>query len=125
MSYFRSHELDKLADELVDRVLDESLGIREGIVMTEGPAPYRRLDCDGRALLYIRSRPKKGAVRVDISGLWIPPTPSGLGVPTATGAAVLLRGIRDVRLAVELIRESVIATRALQRRMRDAVLAAA
>ncbi|MBI2372892.1 MAG: hypothetical protein HYV07_02715 [Deltaproteobacteria bacterium] len=111
MAYSDTQHLDRLADELIHGVLVEALGIREGIVMTEGPPPYRRLDCDGRALAYVRSRPKKDVVRVDISGLWAAPPPSPLQISTATGTALLLRDRFDVRLAIELIAESVLTTR--------------
>ncbi|NJK88379.1 MAG: hypothetical protein HC923_02605 [Myxococcales bacterium] len=55
--------LEDIADAFVRTLTDSGTGIREGEVMTPGPPPYRRLDCDARALCYVRVRPKKKAVR--------------------------------------------------------------
>src|SRR5205085_5175793 len=96
-----------------------TLGVREGIVMTIGPRPYRRLDCDGCALAYVRTRPRKNAVRVDISGLWLARQPSRLMVPNSGGAATLLiRGENDRLEAVAFIGSVITETRA--RRMTHA-----
>jgi hypothetical protein len=102
-----------IADTLVERLLDLDLGIREGIVMTPGEPPYRRLDCDGRALCYIRVRPKKRGVRVDVSGLWNLRTPIDQMIPGSTGmASLLLRGPGDIAPVVDYLREVVRYTRA-------------
>jgi hypothetical protein len=55
-----------LAARLIDRVLSTDPGIEEGVVMTLEKMPYRRLDCGGRALCYIRVRPTKRVVRIDL-----------------------------------------------------------
>jgi hypothetical protein len=75
-------ELEALANELITEMARDGV-VREGTVMTEGPPPYRRLDCDGRALAYVRTRPRKKAVRVDVSSLWAPgnPEPIPIAVP--------------------------------------------
>ncbi len=83
--------LDRLVNELIGAVLAVGVkGMYEGDVMCSGPAPYRRIDCDGRALAYIRARPRKKAVRVDITGLWKAPPSASIRVPNACGAASLL-----------------------------------
>lgn len=65
-------DLDALMEALIQAVLDAGLdaglGITEGRVATVGPPPYRRLDCDGRALAYMRIRARAGAVRIDLGG---------------------------------------------------------
>ena len=102
--------LDKLANELINRIIQAQPTIREGEVMTVGPPPYRRLDCDGRALAYIRSRPRKIAVRIDISGLWLVSSQCSLQIPSASGAALLVRTYRDIHKAVRFLDKIVIAT---------------
>ena len=82
--------LESLANELIAAAVREFEGVREGTVMTVGPAPYRRLDADGRALAYVRVRPRKRAVRIDISGLWRASPPSPLRCSSAGGSATLL-----------------------------------
>jgi hypothetical protein len=93
-----------LADRLIISLVSSSLGIREGAVMSlAGSPPYRRLDCDGKALCYIRCRPMKRAVRVDLSGLWCRP---------ASGAATLmLASFEEVEDAARYLRSVVTVTR--------------
>ena len=62
----QTRALSDLASSLIASITGTELSVREGTVMTLGPAPYRRLDCDGRALAYVRARPKKRGVRVDV-----------------------------------------------------------
>lgn len=83
-------DLAALASALISEVTRTVPGAREGTVMTIGPVPYRRIDADGRALAYVRVRPKRRAVRVDVSGLWQASSPSRLRCPAAGGAATLL-----------------------------------
>lgn len=83
-------DLATLASALIEEMTRAVAGVREGTVMTIGPAPYRRLDADGRALAYVRVRPKRRAVRVDVSGLWQVSCPSRLRFPAAGGAATIL-----------------------------------
>lgn len=105
-------QLFKLANRFIHEMTAVS-HIREGVVMTTGPAPYRRLDCDGRALAYIRTRPRKRAVRVDVSGLWLTPGPSRLRIPNAGGATTLvLRSEQDRVEAIDYLRTTVERTRA-------------
>ena len=110
-------ELDTLADDLINVVTDDSTHrIREGTVMTMGPPPYRRLDCGGRALAYVRSRPRKGAVRVDISGLWVKARASYLEVRGSSGSvSLMLRCDEDIEEAASYLGEIVAHTRRLER----------
>ena len=66
--------LEELTSQLVEQIESTQTGIQEGVVMTMSRPPYRRLDCEGRALAYVRVRPTKQWVRVDISDLWFPPS---------------------------------------------------
>jgi hypothetical protein len=110
-------ELDELAREVIARLVQLPNGVREGLVMTVGPAPYRRLDCDGRALAYVRTRPKKRMVRVDISGLWLATRPSRLRARSSNGAATLIvKTRRDMLEAVHYLEEVVSRTRAAEAR---------
>lgn len=104
--------LGNLTSELIRALLEADLDIQEGKVMTEGDAAYRRLDCDQRALAYLRARPKKKAVRIDVSGLWRTPRSSRLRIPNAGGAATLLvKSKSDARIAVRFLKETVEKTR--------------
>jgi hypothetical protein len=51
---------------LIDRVQAEDPAIQEGVVMSLDKSPYRRLDFRGRALCYIRVRPTKRCIRIDL-----------------------------------------------------------
>ena len=66
MKSIQPHTLGESLEHITSLVIDRltgarKLGISEGTVMTPGPPPYRRLDCGGRALAYIRERPRKRA----------------------------------------------------------------
>lgn len=95
--------LTQLRDALIEGLLQRSSQISEGKVMTVGPPPYRRIDARGRALAYIRVRPRKLAVRIDMSGLWLTPAPSPLQIPSTSGATLLLRELKDVEPAIEFL----------------------
>jgi hypothetical protein len=98
---FPSGVRKSLAD-VVDQLIADSLAggaINEGVVTSVGPMPYRRLDCDGRALAYIRVRPKKGHVRIDITGLWLAQRAPRLRIPGAAGTIAL--AVADVEEAAE------------------------
>ncbi|MCK6551736.1 hypothetical protein L6R52_38235 [Myxococcota bacterium] len=102
--------LKVLAAKLI-RALVDSGELEEGAVTTSaGPAPYRRLDRRGRALAYVRMRPKKRAVRIDVSNLWMRPVSSRLEVMSSVGAALLVREHRDVPEALAYLRRTVEAT---------------
>lgn len=104
--------LDTIVSELIGRAMCCAEGVREGTVMTAGPPPYRRIDCDGRALAYIRARPRKGFVRVDISGLWLADHDSPLRAESAGGAATLIvYEPAEVPKAIDYLRETVERTR--------------
>ena len=105
--------LQRLLGELIRTTLDLKVeGLREGTVLSAGPPPYRRLDCDGRALAYLRARPRKRAVRIDVTGLWRAPGSNRLRVPNAGGAASLLvRSEVDVYEAARFLASTVERTR--------------
>lgn len=106
-------ELGSLADELIAELARLSPDIREGTVMTLGPAPYRRLDCDRRALAYVRARPRKGLVRIDISGLWVLPRESPLaGAGSGASLTLVLRSRADKTEAIAFLLATVETTRA-------------
>lgn len=107
--------LEHLADRFVIRLTELEPSVTEGAVMTSGPPPYRRLDCDHRALVYVRCRPRKVAVRMDLSGLWRIPEPSPLRVPSASGATLMIRAYPDVEEAVAYVRKALVLTRELER----------
>ncbi len=104
--------LEALANQLVDGASELGLHIKEGVVMTYGPAPYRRLDCDGRALAYIRVRPRKLAVRVDITGLWIVERDNALRrASAASSGTFFIRDVTDADSVVQTLGRTVIETR--------------
>ncbi len=108
----QNRDLHQWMNEIVRVVTHSGERIFEGIVMTPGPPPYRRLDCDGRALAYLRLRSRKGGIRIDISGLWVPPRRSPLSIPTASGAASLMvRQHEEIGEAVSFLFETVQTTR--------------
>ncbi len=108
----RRELLGLLASAWIQHVLELCPEITEGTVMSIGPAPYRRLDCDGLALAYIRPRPRRSAVRIDVSGLWLVTRPSRLLIPHAAGAASLMLTAADqIPEATRLLRQIVDDTR--------------
>jgi hypothetical protein len=112
-------EMISLAHELITELNFVAPFIGEGLVMTMGPAPYRRIDCDRRALAYVRARPRKGMVRIDVSGLWLVPRESPLRV-SGSGASttLILRSAEDKTEAIAYLLATVELTRAHQARMR-------
>src|ERR1044071_1814448 len=106
--------LDSLADHLIHDLTKGPSPIREGIVMTMGNVPYRRLDCDGRALAYVRTRRRKNMIRVDISGLWAAPRKPESAIPGSQGTiSFAVRTENDRVAAVGYLTEVVTHTRAL------------
>lgn len=103
--------LDQLADRLIQDILSALPEVREGHVMTIGPPAYRRLDCDGRALAYLRSRPRRLGVRVEISGLWRVSGPSELQVASAAGVALMCRSYGDIDEVIRYLTDVVGSTR--------------
>jgi len=104
--------LDTLLERLMRAFAGSPLDVVEGKVMTVGPPPYRRLDCDGRALAYVRRRARKGAVRIDVSGLWQAERPSRIRIPTSNGVATLLvRDSHDLDEAIAFLCDTVERTR--------------
>lgn len=116
-----SEPLQTLLEALIREITADNLDVTEGRVMTIGPPPYRRLDCDGRALAYVRRRTRKKAVRVDVSGLWAAERPSRIRVPTASGSATLMvRCADDLDEALAFLRDTVERTRRNQERLHSA-----
>jgi|GEM_PF-2518049 len=113
--------LEELRTQLITKLLESSTELSEGVVMTMGPAPYRRIDCNGRAVAYIRTRPRKQAVRVDISGLWVicPQTREHLErimVRSATGSvSLLIKSKADIEASIQMIVNTVLHTQKLER----------
>lgn len=100
-NYDRHREpLERVAEHLIRFLTGSGIGVREGQVMTPGPPPYRRLDCDARALCYVRVRPKKRGVRVDLSGLWHLAGEHRFRVPGSSGMASFM--IYDLEHAEQL-----------------------
>jgi hypothetical protein len=113
--------LTALATELIHELTSIAPDITEGTVMTTGPIPYRRLDCDRRALAYIRTRPRKGMVRVDVSGLWLMPARSRLREDSSgSGASLILRSAADKDEAISFLLEAIEITRTRLARERAA-----
>ncbi|MEE2902246.1 MAG: hypothetical protein VYC39_07945 [Myxococcota bacterium] len=114
-------DLEELRTQLIGKLLESSTELSEGTVMTMGPAPYRRIDCNGRAVAYIRTRPRKQAVRVDISGLWVicPQSRKHLDrimVRSATGSvSLLIKSKADIEASIQLIVNTVLHTQKLER----------
>lgn len=100
------NKLDALADALISAVRAHDPQVVEGVVMTRGEARYRRLDLAGRAFAYVRARPKKRMVRVDVPGLWSIPR-SRLSIPSVSGAALALRSELDINDAVRSLLSAV------------------
>ena len=103
-----------LAEKLIAEVVASELGIREGIVMSlAGVAPYRRLDCDGKALCYVRCRPQKRAVRIDVSGLWRRPPRATSLLSSSSSLTLMVSRYEDIEEAAAYLRSVVQATRSL------------
>ncbi len=96
-------QLDWLADQLIQTLCARDPEIAEGFVRTVGPPGYRRLDYRNRALAYVRSRPKKAIVRIDVPGIWRGPLTCSLSMASANGWALALRTEHDVPEAVQAI----------------------
>jgi hypothetical protein len=103
-----------LAQELIADVCRLAPHIQEGPVMSRGAAPYRRLDCDRRALAYVRARPRKEMVRIDLSGLWRVPRESRLMLHgSGSSATLMLRSAEDKSEAIAFLIAAVDLTRSL------------
>jgi hypothetical protein len=101
-----------LAEMVVAIATDPKLAIGEGQVRSpKAAAPYRRLDCERRALAYVRARPKKRIVRIDISCLWTLPHESSLRKPSATSVALEVTSEKEAREAAEYLQAIVRHTR--------------
>lgn len=107
----RRAAVDRLATTFVRIALGIS-GVSEGRVRGRNTARYRRLDCDGRALAFVRGRPSAGGVRIDLSGLWVRPARSRLEIVKPAGPpSLLLRAEHDVPEALAFLDTAVQGTR--------------
>lgn len=79
----------ELTQAFVTRLQNAFPEIYEGAVMSAGQ-PYRRMDCDMRALAYLRERPRRNGLRIDVSGLWYPRGLCALSIPGSVGSASLM-----------------------------------
>ncbi len=112
-AFMRRTELDNLIDGLITEITCELPDVIEGQVESAaGPPSYRRIDCDGRALAYLRARPRKRCVRVDITGLWRAPIEGALAEPMAAGStSLVIRGTEDFPEVLRYLRSVVDRTR--------------
>lgn len=92
---------DALVALILEALRREVPDAREGRVRTRHPQRYRRLDCDGRALAFLRPRSQAAAgLRVDLTGLWVRPGPWPTEIPGRSGSASLLvQTTREARAA--------------------------
>lgn len=93
-------------EALIQGVRAQEPTARRGLVRSQRPAPYRRIDCDGRVLAYLRPRCHRGTrgVRIDLSGLWVRPCNSRLEISGRSGSASLLvRGPDDLIEAIAFL----------------------
>lgn len=130
----RQRFVSRLAEDLIEAAEAHEFGLTEGVVSSLHPS-YRRLDCDGRALAYIRTRPRLKAVRVDVARSWRAVEPCRLSVPSKqTRASLMIHHPEDLEAAVLFLGQIVLVTRdetkrderrrvlALAKRMRRAQL---
>lgn len=96
-------ELHRWIELVIRELVFRDRDIEEGFVRTIGPPAYRRIDFDRRALAYLRARPKKQMVRIDVPGTWRSPPSSRLSLPTANGWALAVRSEADVAEAAQAI----------------------
>lgn len=106
----KNEALRRIENSIIDGLTHLNIGITEGAVRSVVP-PYRRLDCDLRALAYIRVRSKLNHVRVDVSGLWIA-AESKLIVRGANGCALFVATPEEAGEAIRFLVATVEKTRA-------------
>lgn len=107
----RHQRLERLVEAFVIALIGTELGISEGQVRSQrDPAPYRRFDCDRRALLYLRVRPKKDLLRIDLAGHWLAPARNPLSLGRSRGV-LAIRKPEDVLPAVEVVVGTILTTR--------------
>jgi hypothetical protein len=108
-------DLTKLMNAFMER-MTMAPGVTEGQVLTVGPPPYRRLDCDGRALAYVSMCPpptRQEIVQIDVLGLWKIACPPRLRLPTADSLGPLvLKNFDDLEEALEFLNQVISKTRA-------------
>jgi hypothetical protein len=109
-----------LADRIIGALVESSLGIEEGEVATRRPGLYRRLDCPEGALAYVRVRPKKRTVRIDVTGRWpIGQRPRIVGPSAAGAASLMVENDADADLAVEILLAAVLRARSAEAGVED------
>lgn len=100
--------LEALAERLIREVEVRVPSVSEGEVVTiAGPPSYRRLDCRGRAIAYVRVRPKKRLVRVDLTGRCRPPAASPLALRSSAAFTLAVRSELDIPDAVDFLARTV------------------
>ncbi len=109
----RRIELDNLINSLIESMKLELPDVMEGEVDGKAGVPsYRRIDCDGRALTYLRARPRMKCIRVDITGLWRAPVEGPLAEPMAAGStSLVVRGPHDFPEVLRYLRKVIDRTR--------------
>jgi hypothetical protein len=98
-----TERLEWLAERWIREVLARDAEIEEGLVRTVGPPAYRRLDVKGRALAYVRIRPKRNMVRIDVPGAWPRPPNCILALSSANGWALAIRTELDILDGVQAV----------------------
>lgn len=104
----------QLVSLIIQRMEARELGIVEGRVSSMRPN-YRRLDCDGRCLVYLRTRASIHAVRADVPPSWLRVEPCRLTVATTNrglSAALMVHDEKDVDVFLEFLIQTVAETRA-------------
>lgn len=108
-------DLRALGDRLLEELARLAPWAREGAVRGRRPGIYRRVDCDGRALIYLRPR-RRGVrgLRVDLSGLWVRPRKSPIEISGRSGSASLLvTDAAEIPEAARFVAEAIVTTRRL------------
>ncbi len=107
-------------EAVIRALIDAVPGAAEGRVMTQqAQRPYRRIDCDNRALAFVRYLTRSQVVRIDVSGLWVVERDAEIRVRTGTGSATLLvDDARRIPEAVAYVADAVARTRAAYERER-------
>lgn len=112
-------DLEVLAAKVIDDLIARKVGATRGNVQTtQKKPPYQRIDCDNRALAYVRVRPRKKIVRIELAGKWKVPRASPLMIDSKGGPPVLaLRWPKDQEEAIAFLTEVIIETRASEARV--------
>lgn len=94
---------DHLAKMVYERLLAREPSLKIGRDQVHSPPYYRRIDCDGRALVYFKPRPRKRWLRIELTSLWEVAATTTLAVRTSTGIALLIDKGDEIEEAVEFL----------------------